>query len=95
MTTEAIPNGSNETGYANTKFDDLYNQQSTELDQKQRQTLVWQMQQIVFDDVVYVVPFYAQTAQAYRTDRFTGWIIDQPAIVLEDQSSLVKLEPVK
>lgn len=94
MTTEAIPNGSNETGYANAKFDALYDQQSVELDQKQRQALVWQMQQIAFDDVVYIVPFYAQTAQAYRTDRFTGWIIDQPALVLEDQSSLVKLEPV-
>lgn len=53
------------------------------------------MQEIVFNDVVYIVPFYNQFAQAYRTDRFTGWIIDQGVISLEDQSSLVKVEAVR
>ena len=95
MTTDSIPNGSNETGYSNPTFDKLYAQQSAELDKQRRQALVWQMQKIAFDDVVYVVPYYAQTAQAYRTDRFTGWIIDQPTITLEDQSSLVNLVPVR
>ncbi|MCX6045739.1 MAG: ABC transporter substrate-binding protein [Chloroflexi bacterium] len=95
MAAEAIPNGSNETGYINPTFDALYKQQAIELDQQKRQALVWQMQKLIFDDVVYIVPYYAQTAQAYRTDRFTGWITDQAAIVLEDQSSLVKLEPVR
>ncbi len=95
MTTTTIPNGSNETGYNNPAFDALYNQQSIELDKQKRQALIWQMQKMVLDDVVYIVPYYAQTAQAYRTDRFTGWIIDQPTIVLEDQSSLVKIERVK
>lgn len=95
MTSDAIPNGSSEAGYANPEYDALYQQQSTELDPKRRQELVWQMQQIVLDDVVYVVPYYAQTAQAYRTDHFTGWIIDQPTISLEDQSSLVNIEPAE
>jgi hypothetical protein len=33
--------------------------------------------------------------QAYRTDRFTGWIIDMPKIALDDVSSLMVVSPVK
>jgi hypothetical protein len=53
------------------------------------------MQEIVLEDVVYIVPYYAQAAQAYRTDRFTGWLSDGPALVLEDHSALVALEPIQ
>jgi peptide/nickel transport system substrate-binding protein len=94
MISDAIPTGSNETGYSNPQFDELYRQQSTTLDLKKRQALVWQMQKIVFHDLLYIVPFYAQTAQAYRSDRFTGWLTE-PSITLEDQASLVNIEPVK
>jgi hypothetical protein len=52
------------------------------------------MQEIVFNDVVYIVPFYPQTAQAYRTDRFTGWLTT-PTVTLEDHSSLVRVKPVR
>jgi peptide/nickel transport system substrate-binding protein len=94
MTSAAIPNGSSEAGYANPAYDALYEQQSIELDPDRRQALVWQMQEMVFNDVVYIVPYYPQTAQAYRTDRFTGWLTE-PTIVLEDHSSLVNVEPVR
>ncbi|MEZ4862410.1 MAG: ABC transporter substrate-binding protein [Caldilineaceae bacterium] len=94
MTTDAIPNGSSETGYANPRYDELYQQQSRELDQERRQALVGQMQEIVFNDVVYIVPYYAQAAQAYRTDRFAGWLTT-PTVTLEDQSSLVNITPVQ
>ena len=72
MTTAEIPTGSSETGYSNPEYDALFAQQSTELDEEVRRDLVWQMQQIVFDDVVYIIPFYGQAAQAYRSDRFNG-----------------------
>jgi hypothetical protein len=52
------------------------------------------MQKIVFEDVVYIIPFYAQAVQAYRTDRFTGWLIDQPKVGLEDRTNLVVIQPV-
>lgn len=94
MTTDAIPNGSSEAGYSNPQYDALYQQQVIELDHQQRQALVWQMQEMVFNDIVYIVPYYAQAAQAYRTDRFTGWITE-PTVTLEDQSSLVNVEPVR
>jgi len=95
MTTDQIPTGSSETGYSNPAYDTLYNQQATELDKDQRIAIVWQMQQIVHDDVVYIIPFYPQATQAYRTDRFTGWITDKPKVALEDVTSLVVVKPVK
>ena len=53
------------------------------------------MQKIVHDDVVYIIPFYDANVQAYRTDRFTGWITDQPKVELSDATSLTVIEPVK
>ena len=95
MTTDEIPTGSSETGYSNPEFDDLYYQQASELDLNKRKEIVWQMQQIVFDDVVYIIPYYAQNVQAYRTDRFTGWKLDQPKVELSDITSLQYVEAVK
>jgi len=94
-TTDEIPNGYNETGYSNPEMDELNIQQGRELDAAKRRETVWQMQQIAFDDVVYIIPYYAQAIQAYRVDRFTGWITDMAKIELPDVSSLVVIEPVR
>jgi len=45
--------------------------------------------------VVYVIPYYEQAIQAYRVDRFSGWLIDFPKVELSDTSSLVVVEAVK
>jgi peptide/nickel transport system substrate-binding protein len=95
MTTDEIPTGSSETGYSNPEFDDLYYQQASEMDFETRKELVWKMEQIVFDDVVYIIPYYDPALQAYRTDRFSGWITDQAKVELSDPSSLIVIEPVK
>ena len=95
MTTDEIPTGSSETGYSNPEYDELYHKQASELDLNQRKEIVWQMQQIAFDDVVYIIPFYAQNVQAYRKDRFTGFVLDQPKVELSDITSLAFVEPVK
>ncbi len=95
MRTDQIPTGSSETGYANPKFDALYDQQAVELDPEKRREIVYQMQQIVFDDVVYIIPYYQSTVQAYRSDRFTGWITDQPTVDLSNHKNLVEIEPVR
>ena len=95
MTTDEIPTGSSETGYSNPEYDALFAKQATELDLQKRIALVHQMQQIVFDDVVYIIPYYEQAIQAYRTDRFSGWLLDFPKVELSDTSSLVVIEAVK
>ena len=94
-TADAIPYGSSETGYLNPTYDELYNQQQVTLDLDARKDVVWEMQKITFDDVVYIIPYYSQAVQAFRTDRFTGWITDQAKLELADVSSLVVIEPVK
>ncbi|MBM2842218.1 MAG: peptide transporter substrate-binding protein, partial [Anaerolineales bacterium] len=86
--------GYSETGYNNPEYDALYAQQATELDPQTRQDVIWRMQEIVHSDVVYIVPWYAQAVQAYRSDRFQGWLTDQPLLALQDVSSLVVVQPV-
>jgi len=95
MTTDEIPTGSSETGYSNPDFDELYYQQASEMDFETRKELVWKMQQMVFDDVVYVIPYYDPALQAYRSDKFTGWVTDQPKVELSDPTSLTVIEPVQ
>ncbi|MBC8508296.1 MAG: ABC transporter substrate-binding protein [Chloroflexi bacterium] len=95
MTTDEIPTGSSETGYSNAEFDELYYQQASEMDFETRKELVWKMQKIVFDDVVYIIPYYDPALQAYRTDSFAGWITDQAKVELADPTSLTVIEPVQ
>ncbi|HRW08761.1 MAG TPA: ABC transporter substrate-binding protein [Caldilineaceae bacterium] len=95
MRTDQIPTGSSETGYANPDFDALYDQQAVELDPEKRRAIVFQMQQMVFDDVVYIIPYYQYEVQAYRKDRFTGWITDEPTLDLSNHKNLVVIEPVQ
>jgi peptide/nickel transport system substrate-binding protein len=92
--TEEIPTGNSETGYSNPEFDELYGQQATALDPAERQAIIWRMQEILHRDVAYIVPYYDQAVQAYRTDRFQGWVIDQPKVALQRLSSLAVIEPV-
>ncbi|MBE2238767.1 MAG: ABC transporter substrate-binding protein [Caldilineaceae bacterium] len=95
MTTEEIATGTSETGYSNPEFDALFAQQAVELDHDKRRALIWEMQRIVHDDIVYIIPFYASNVQAFRNDRFTGWITDAGKVELSDLSSLRVIEPVQ
>lgn len=94
MLTEEIPTGNSESGYANPEYDALFAQQAIELDLDRRRELVWKMQEIVHEDVAYIIPYYEQETQAFRADRFKGWITDRGKIALEDPSSLTVIEPV-
>lgn len=91
---DGISSGSSETGYSNPAYDDLYAKQQLELNFDARKEIVWEMQKIVHDDVVYIIPFYTASVQAYRKDRFTGWVTDQSKVELADVTSLVLIEPV-
>jgi peptide/nickel transport system substrate-binding protein len=94
-TTDQIPTGYNETGYSNTKYDELFAAQGLELDHAKRVAMVHEMQAIVHNDVPYIIPYYASVIQAYRVDRFTGWKDSETKIALEDPSSLLVIEPAK
>jgi peptide/nickel transport system substrate-binding protein len=88
-----IPSGFSETGYCNPEYDELYDAQAVELDRDARVDLIHQMQQILVDDLPYIIPYYYPTIEVWRTDTFTGWVEDDPTLGLEDPSSLSLLRP--
>jgi peptide/nickel transport system substrate-binding protein len=90
-----IPSGFSETGYCNPEYDELYEQQAVETDRAARVEIIHQMQQILMDDLPYIIPYYYPSIGAWRTDTFTGWIEDDPTLGLEDPSNLVGLRPVE
>jgi peptide/nickel transport system substrate-binding protein len=65
--------GNNDVYYAEKAYDSLYEQQATELDHAKRVDLVHQAQQMFYDDCAYIVMWYQDKLQAYRTDTWTGW----------------------
>jgi peptide/nickel transport system substrate-binding protein len=59
--------------YCNPAYDKLYEQQKVTIDPAKRAEVVKQMQKMLYDDAPYVVTFYYDELQAYRSDRFTGF----------------------
>lgn len=90
-----ITTGFSETGYCNPDFDALYDAQAIEQDRDARIGMVHEMQQILVDDVPYIIPYYQVSIQAWRTDTFTGWVADDPTFGLEDPGWLVNLRPAQ
>jgi peptide/nickel transport system substrate-binding protein len=90
-----IPSGFNETGYCNSEYDALYDAQAIETDRDARVELIHQMQQILMDDLPYIVPYYYPYIGAWRTDTFTGWLEENPTQGLEDPSNLTVLRPAE
>lgn len=90
-----IESGFSETGYCNPEYDALYDAQAIETDPAARVELIIEMQQILIDDLPYIIPYYEQSIQAWRTDTFTGWLDNDPTLGLEDPSSLVALRPAQ
>jgi ABC-type transport system substrate-binding protein len=91
---EGIPSGLNETGYANSDYDRMYQEQSTTLDESARRNIIWDMQKKMLDDVVYIIPYYPKSVQAYREDNYRGWVVDEPTLSLQDLTNLTKLVPL-
>jgi peptide/nickel transport system substrate-binding protein len=72
FTTGQILNGS-DSEYSNPEYDALYIQQAQAVDPAQRQQIIHQMQQILYDDSPYSVLWYNTLIQAFRTDTWTGY----------------------
>jgi peptide/nickel transport system substrate-binding protein len=90
-----IPTGFSETGYCNPDYDALYDEQAVAQDVDERIEIIHEMQRILVEDVPYIIPYYQNSIQAWRTDTFTGWIDEDPTLGLEDPSSLVNLRPAE
>ena len=68
----------NDASWCDKTYSALYKQQNTELDPNKRRAIVQQMLTRFYESATYVPLDYEPDLQAYRTNRFTGWI-RQPA----------------
>jgi len=64
--------GLSDSGFMNATYDALYLQQKSETDPAKRQQIIWQMQEIVHEQVPYIPLFSPLAIQGYRSDRWTG-----------------------
>jgi peptide/nickel transport system substrate-binding protein len=64
----------NDCFYSNPKYDALYSLQQTQLDPAERRATVLEMQRIIYEDAPYVILVYDPELQAYRSDKFEGWV---------------------
>lgn len=63
-----------DSNFCNEEYDRLYAQQQTELDKEKRKQIVQQMQSILYDNVSALILTYDKALEAYRSDRFTGFV---------------------
>ena len=68
----------NDAGFCDPTYDDEYTQQNTELDHEKRVSIAHDMLTRFYESASYIVTATSPDLQAYRTDRFTGWV-KQPA----------------
>ncbi len=73
LKSDEIPTGMNETCYSNPEYDRLFVEQAVEMDDAKRIEMVHEMQQLMLEDLPYIIPYYHMEVQAFRNDRFTNW----------------------
>jgi peptide/nickel transport system substrate-binding protein len=95
-TTDEIPTGTSETGYSNPEYDKLFDEQEITVDAAKRKEILWKLQEILLRDVPYIIAYYADNVQAYRTDRFQGYVVDPEGLLdLSGRISLTAISPVQ
>lgn len=63
----------NDVYYVSGEYDALYVQQGSEMDQDARRQLCHELQKRFYEDGSYIVLWFQDKLQAYRTDTWTGW----------------------
>jgi len=93
LSDQFVDGGWSDSGYSNPEYDALYLAQQAAVDRDERRQIIWQMQEMAFNDRPYIVLWYSDTLSAYRTDRFTNFL-DSP-LGLDSSFSLRQVEPVQ
>jgi peptide/nickel transport system substrate-binding protein len=60
--------------FCDERYDALFEQQSKQIDAAERAATVQEMQKILYEQAPYIVTFYYDNLEAYRSDRFTGFL---------------------
>lgn len=67
-------NSWSDSAYSNPEYDKLYDQQGVTVDPKKRQDIVWQMQQMVFNDKPYIMLDYRNVIEAW-SNKWAGYVM--------------------
>lgn len=67
--------GNNDSYFCDAGYDRLYEQQLTATSTEQRIDIIHQMQEILYEQQPYIMLSYTNYLEAYRTDRFTGYVM--------------------
>jgi peptide/nickel transport system substrate-binding protein len=99
VTTDIESVGYNDANWCDPRYDELYEQQKVELDRDKRIEIVHEMLRLFYEESTYIVLYEDADTQAYRTDRFEGWL-QQPAeigpVLFSNSSpSYVNLTPIE
>ncbi|MEY4175915.1 MAG: hypothetical protein RI900_3080 [Actinomycetota bacterium] len=74
LTTDIESVGYNDANWCDPAYDELYTKQNQELDRAKRIEIVHEMLLKFYSEGTYVVLYHSADTQAYRTDRFSGWL---------------------
>ena len=77
FTTGQILNGS-DSEYSNPTYDALYVKQAEATQPAERKKIIDQMQEILYKDSPYAILWYNTNIQAFRTDKWTGYVSVPP-----------------
>lgn len=98
LTTDLDSIGYNDANWCSDDYDALYEQQKVELDRDRRIEIVHEMVRLFHDEGTYVVLFHDADTQAYRTDRFEGWVRQPagtgPVLFSNSSPTYARLRPV-
>ncbi|MEL7568533.1 MAG: ABC transporter substrate-binding protein [Dehalobacterium sp.] len=96
MTTDQIMSW-NDSFYSNPVYDDLFIKQDQEMDKEKRREIIYEMQRIIYDDCPYIILAYGPELEAYRTDRFEGWVrtpVDGTVLMTHSMATYENLAPI-
>ena len=93
LTDQFVIGGWSDAGYHNPEYDQLYLDQQAAVNKEERQKIIYKMQDMVYNDRPYIVLYYSNYLQAYRSDRFTNFI--ESPLGLDDDASLAQAKPVQ
>jgi peptide/nickel transport system substrate-binding protein len=65
--------GWSDTFWCNDDYSRMYGEQKEQLDLDQRADTINEMQRIAYEDNPYIIFYYDNQTEAWRTDKFTGW----------------------
>jgi peptide/nickel transport system substrate-binding protein len=63
----------NEPFWSDPQYDVLADKQAVTLDKKERQSIIWQLQQMMYEQTPWIVMTHPQQLEAVNTSRWTGW----------------------